>query len=53
MTDHLGLNVAYADTTDYGGSSYIVHVGHAASAIHNDKCDVALITLAGPGRAAN
>lgn len=48
--DYLGLDVAYADATDYGGSSYISHVGHAASAIRNDKCDVALITLAGRPR---
>ncbi|MCD2203375.1 thiolase domain-containing protein [Halobacterium sp. KA-6] len=48
--DYLGLDVAYADSTDYGGSSYISHVGHAASAIRDDKCDVALITLAGRPR---
>ena len=48
--DYLGLDVAYADTTDYGGSSYISHVGHAASAIRDGKCDVALITLAGRPR---
>jgi acetyl-CoA C-acetyltransferase len=48
--DYLGLDVAYADSTDYGGSSYISHVGHAASAIRDGKCDVALITLAGRPR---
>lgn len=48
--DYLGLGVAYADSTDYGGSSYISHVGHAASAIRDGKCDVALITLAGRPR---
>lgn len=50
MTDYLGLDVTYTDTTDYGGSSYIAHVGHAMSAIRNGKCDVALITLAGRPR---
>jgi acetyl-CoA C-acetyltransferase len=50
MTDYLGLDVSYADTTDYGGSSYVSHVGHAASAIRDGKCDVALITLAGRPR---
>jgi acetyl-CoA C-acetyltransferase len=49
-TDYLGLDVAYTDTTDYGGSSYISHVGHAASAIRDGKCDVALMTLAGRPR---
>lgn len=48
--DYLGLDVAYADSTDYGGSSYISHVGHAASAIRDGKFDVALITLAGRPR---
>jgi acetyl-CoA C-acetyltransferase len=50
MTDYIGLDVSYADTTDYGGSSYMSHVGHAASAIRDRKCDVALITLAGRPR---
>ncbi|WP_408958939.1 thiolase domain-containing protein [Natrinema sp. 74] len=50
MADYLGLEPSYADTTDYGGSSYVSHVGHAASAIRDGKCDVALITLAGRPR---
>ncbi len=50
MADYLGLDVAHVDTTDHGGSSYISHVGHAASAIRDGKCDVALITLAGRPR---
>lgn len=50
MADYLGLDVAYADSTDYGGSSYVSHVGHAASAIRDGKCDVALVTLAGRPR---
>jgi len=50
MTDYLGINVSYVDTTDTGGSSYISHVGHAVSAIHDKKCDIALVTLAGRPR---
>lgn len=50
MADYLGLNLAYTDTTDYGGSSYVAHVGHAANAIRNGKCDIVLITLAGRPR---
>lgn len=50
MADYLGLNLAYIDTTDYGGSSYVAHVGHAANAIRNGKCDIVLITLAGRPR---
>ena len=52
VADYLGLDVAHYDTTDAGGSSYVSHVGHAASAIRDGKCDVALITLAGRPRSA-
>ncbi|SDH60401.1 acetyl-CoA C-acetyltransferase [Alteribacillus persepolensis] len=52
MVDYLGLNVRHVDSTDTGGSSYIVHVSHAAQAIAAGKCDVALITMAGRPRAA-
>lgn len=47
MADYLGLEVSYVDTTDFGGSSYLSHVGHAVSAIRDGRCDVALVTLAG------
>ncbi|WP_226007046.1 thiolase domain-containing protein [Natrinema salinisoli] len=50
MADYLGLEPSYADTTDFGGSSYVSHVGHAASAIRDGRCDVALVTLAGRPR---
>ncbi len=51
MADYLGLNLRHIDTTECGGSSYILHVGHAAEAIALGKCSVALITLAGRPRA--
>jgi acetyl-CoA C-acetyltransferase len=47
MADYLGLDVSYHDVSENGGSSYITHVGHAASAIRDGKCDIALVTLAG------
>ncbi|MFB6122648.1 MAG: thiolase domain-containing protein [Haloferacaceae archaeon] len=50
MADYLGLGLSYADSTDYGGSSYVSHVGHATSAVRDGKCDVALVTLAGRPR---
>ncbi|MET0272804.1 MAG: thiolase domain-containing protein [Phenylobacterium sp.] len=51
MIDYMGLrNVRHLDSTETGGSSYIVHVGHAAEAIAAGKCSVALITLAGRPR---
>jgi acetyl-CoA C-acetyltransferase len=50
MADYMGLKLRHMDTTETGGSSYVIHVGHAAQAIAADKCDVALITLAGRPR---
>ena len=47
MANYMGLKLRHFDTTDSGGSSYLVHVGHAAQAIALGKCNVALITLAG------
>jgi acetyl-CoA C-acetyltransferase len=46
----MNLNLRHVDTTDTGGSSYLVHVGHAAEAIAAGRCNVALITLAGRPR---
>jgi acetyl-CoA C-acetyltransferase len=47
MADYMGLKLKHTDSTETGGSSYIVHAGHAAEAIAAGKCKVALITLAG------
>jgi acetyl-CoA C-acetyltransferase len=50
MLDYMNLKVRHVDSTDTGGSSYLVHVAHAAEAIAAGKCDVALVTLAGRPR---
>ena len=50
MLDYLGLRVRHLDSTETGGSSYLIHVAHAAEAIAAGKCNVALITLAGRPR---
>lgn len=50
LADYMGLRLNHLDTTDMGGASYILHVGHAARAIAAGKCKVALITLAGRPR---
>ena len=51
MADYLGLNdLSAVDSTEVGGSSYLFHVGHAASAIAAGKCSVALVTMAGKPR---
>src|SRR6201998_2112960 len=50
MADYMGLKLRHMDSTDSGGSSYLIHVGHAAEAIAAGKCNIALITLAGRPR---
>ncbi|MBH67864.1 MAG: acetyl-CoA acetyltransferase [Rhodospirillaceae bacterium] len=51
LIDYTGLKLKHIDATETGGSSYVLHVGHAAEAIAMGKCSVALITLAGRPRA--
>lgn len=50
MAEYMGLKLRHFDSTDCGGSSYLVHLGHAAEAIATGRCQVALITLAGKPR---
>lgn len=50
MSEYLGLHPSVVDSTETGGSSYLVHVGHAAAAIAAGRCDVALVTMAGLAR---
>ncbi len=50
MVEYLGLNCRHIDDTETGGSSYLVHVRHAAEAIAAGHINVALITLAGNPR---
>ncbi len=51
MAEYLGLDhLSYFEMTESGGSSYLMHVGHAAAAIAAGKCHVALISFAGTPR---
>ncbi|MFL5289699.1 MAG: thiolase domain-containing protein, partial [Rhodopila sp.] len=50
MADYLNLKLRHIDSTDVGGSSYQVAVGHALESIAAGRCNVALITLAGRPR---
>ena len=51
MADYLGLtNLRFVDGTAVGGSSPVFHVGHAAAAIAQGRCNIALITLANRAR---
>jgi acetyl-CoA C-acetyltransferase len=52
MADYMGLTrLRHVDSTDLGGCSYVMHVGRAARAIKEGRCNIALITLAGRPRA--
>jgi acetyl-CoA acetyltransferase len=48
--EYLGVVPRYLDGTTVGGSSFVIHVGHAATAIANGLCNVALITHGESGR---
>jgi acetyl-CoA C-acetyltransferase len=50
MADYMNLKLRHIDSTDVGGSSYQVAVGHALESIAAGRCNVALITLAGRPR---
>jgi acetyl-CoA C-acetyltransferase len=50
MVEYMGLKVRHVDSTDVGGSSNQVLLGHAVEAIHSGRCNVALLTLAGRPR---
>jgi len=51
MVEYMGMNPKHIDTTETGGSSYVIHVGHAVEAVAAGLCSVALITLAGRPKA--
>ena len=47
MAEYIGLNkLQHIDTTESGGSAYLLHVSHAAQAIAAGRCRVALVTMA-------
>jgi acetyl-CoA acetyltransferase len=44
MAEYLGIFPTYTDSTSIGGSSFVVHLEHAAMAIATGICQTALIT---------
>ena len=44
VAEYLGIEPRYTDSTAVGGSSFVIHVEHAAAAIATGLIDVALIT---------
>jgi acetyl-CoA acetyltransferase len=53
VAEYLGIQPSYFDGTMVGGSSFIVHLGHAATAISMGLVDVALIVHGESGRSRN
>ena len=44
IAEYLGIQPTYTDSTAVGGSSFVIHVEHAAAAINAGLIEVALIT---------
>jgi len=45
VPNYLGFNPRYVESTETGGSSYLILVHHAALAVATGRCNVALITM--------
>ena len=52
IADDLDLNPRHIDGTTIGGSSFVAHVNHAAAAIAQNRCRVALITYGSTSRSS-
>jgi acetyl-CoA acetyltransferase len=50
LAEYLGIHPAFTDSTNTGGSSFEVHVEHAAAAIAAGMCDVVVGVYAGTPR---
>ena len=50
--EYLGIQPRYTDSTSVGGSSFVIHIAHAVSAINAGYCEVALVTHGEAGRSA-
>ena len=50
IAHYLGITPTWADGTAVGGCSFMLHVRHAAAAINEGLCDIALVTHGESGR---
>lgn len=50
LGEYLGVQPIYTDGTNVGGSSFVIHIGHAATAIASGLCGVAVISHGQSGR---
>jgi acetyl-CoA acetyltransferase len=48
--EYLGIEPKVTDNTSVGGSSFVIHIAHAAAAIVTGRCEVALVTHGESGR---
>jgi acetyl-CoA acetyltransferase len=53
VAEYLGIQPRYFDGTHVGGSSFVVHLGHAAAAVASGRVEVALIVHGESGRSRN
>lgn len=53
VAEYLGIQPRYLDGTHVGGSSFVIHLGHAVTAIEAGLCEVALIVHGESGRSRN
>ena len=44
IAEYLGITPRYTDGTSVGGSSFVIHVGHALEAIADGRAEVVLVT---------
>ena len=52
LSEYMGLNPRYSDSTQIGGGAFIAHLNHAQAAIAAGLCDVALIAYGSTQRTA-
>jgi acetyl-CoA acetyltransferase len=50
LGEYLGIEPKVTDNTSVGGSSFVIHIAHAAAAIATGRCEVALVTHGESGR---
>lgn len=50
LGEYLGIEPKVTDGTSVGGSSFVIHIAHAATAIATGRCEVALVTHGESGR---
>jgi acetyl-CoA acetyltransferase len=53
LAEYLGIRPRYSDSTMVGGSSFVSYLHHAAMALHQGACDVALVVYGSTQRSAS